>query len=1532
MPPKLDPNSFKLPPIPPSQQTVGMNILEPVPLVAPADPNYRSPLQSDFGTAAMAGLRQSGIGTALGFLHEQQQASQDPDPDFNLGEALRAEGLEAYPDRFRGVLNKDAFTARVSRLRQQWQDQRDMAAAGPMGTLANIGTGLVGDPITFIPFIGGVGRVAKGVYAVDKGVEAAYFAGQMFAATELSGAAKRATMADPPNWSEIHAEAATSAMLMGAAKGAGLAVGGGMRGAALGGTILGAPPALASGDDTPGVATVKVGASFLLGAMIGGHASARLTEGERKVGEWATDKMFTPAEELKPEDFVPPKEAYRAQDFEAPSKHASETPVRAENVNPESGLGTESTPPPTTVLHTPKGKFTIHIEDDDLANVAAPPRDPFARAHSLSAAADPNKTLDDLSLAGGSAPRLIQSLTGWMTPNSRAFDHLVPKARENILKLFDNSLLSRSALSGESAAPGGSAEAWMKMLRDGSYEPALRDHDAAHQKLTEAGINMRVDDFDRAVGDAMRNHDKVMKTDLEIPAGADRFIEEAAASWRQKVVDPLAKRAVEMGLLSEDDLKLHTADSYFRTLPARDALQAQRDRFFVEHGGYWQSVLQDAFATAQAKTRERVAALDGRVRLMELSGEDRAAHLDFLKKQAEDLDTRNADSIKRLADIADAIDAGDKDLAAVLREQGGDTLKAYVKKRNELRAQRRAIGQGFEATAERLDRVEQRISEAEDRAYNDVFRVVNRGQKLFAEIEKSDPEAHAEKIDKLHTDLANTLARIEKTAEEAERLDRDTQMKLEEARRKHEDAKKRLSDLDGKTVIEGGTPEQSIEAHKLAKEEVQKALLLADMMGKHSARMSAVAKAQAERADRARRISLSLDGLEALDPEAKVEALKEALKSTVAATAKKVMSRADEVAALREKAAGLQPEKVKERVDAVKATRQKLIDKFDEKWSAASEHEGRWDDDEMPSFRGAAADIVQNVYDKWTGNNAGDGSFRMPSWAPKIERGPLKDRTYNVPEALKVPYTVRNARDVMYNYARSLAGAISFAERFDRRSPGEIELEIKHQYDDLAEALGEAKTDADIYRLLGVNPESETGLLNPTFRNPLDKRSLREWALAKLEANKRRALEDFRAGTELLFGTYLGKENSGNIARILRNLRTFNYLVEGGGFMTAHLGFLARPAMVHGLDREVEFVQRFAGRMADFAKGLPPEGDPALDALRREAHMSGVALNQALHNRVLTASEIGDPFARGTAIERAMQSVSSVVGKFNGLGILLDTVQTHDAIITQRRILEAAAGKHPDPAFLGSLDITPELLAKIGKEFDQHGEVLADGTHVPNTENWTDKEAIRAYRHAVWKQAMNTTPQRGFGDLPLSSLNPVGGVMLQFQQFLLAQHQRVLMRGLQQGGSEFYGGLAALVGIGIGIAYLKALASGRDRFEKFSEEMREDPRKLLYEGVDRSGVFPYLFWVNGAMKRAARGDLTSTITGPVGGTLNRIPSAATGAAKVAARGLAPGTAEMAGVEEPKRKEKTALIHMIPGGALPGIRQALQAMVGDAPWQ
>jgi hypothetical protein len=354
--------------------------------------------------------------------------------------------------------------------------------------------------------------------------------------------------------------------------------------------------------------------------------------------------------------------------------------------------------------------------------------------------------------------------------------------------------------------------------------------------------------------------------------------------------------------------------------------------------------------------------------------------------------------------------------------------------------------------------------------------------------------------------------------------------------------------------------------------------------------------------------------------------------------------------------------------------------------------------------------------------------------------------------------------------------------------------------------------------------------------------------------------------------------------------------------------------------------------MADFAKGLPPAGDPAYEALRREANMSGVALNQALHHRALTTAEIGDPFARGSAIERAMQSFSSTVGRFNGLGILLDTVQTHDALITQRRILEAVTGKHPDPAFLGSLDINPTLAAKIEAQFAEHGTLLADGTHVPNTENWTDREAVRAYQHAVWKQATITVPQRGFGDLPLSSLHPIGGMMLQFQQFLLAQHQRVLMRGLQQGGSEFYGGVAAMVGIGIGIAYLKALAGGRDRFEKFCDEMKEDPRKLLYEGVDRSGIFPYLFWMNGTAKRAARGDLTGTLTGPIGGTLNRIPSAARGAAKVAARGLAPGMSELAGIEEPTRREKTSLIHMLPGGALPGIRQGVQAMVGDAPWQ
>lgn len=1390
-------------------------------------PEYATP----FTEAAAAGLRLSPVMTTLQRMQEVLGTNDEVDPAFHLGDALRKEGLIDKADAFTGITNDVQFYTRVDAIRKQHEDQQAVAAAGPAGTLVAMGEGLFLDPAMMIPFVGGASKV-EGGFNVARGLAAARFGVQMGAGVEFSGAVKRATMADPPSWSDIHAQAVTDALLAGAARFT--------RSAAGGAAVMGAPEVAdaINGQDPYSQDLAKIGGSMMMGAMIGRAHAEPMTPAERSTGAWALDKLFTPVDELKAADFEPPKDTVRS------------------TIDPSEVAA------PTT-LYTPKGKFTVQVEDDALAN--APRPDPFAQAHSLSSAASPFHTLDEMDVSGG-LPRLINSLVGQVSPNGRMFDTLVPKAADALQKLYDNAIRTRLSDEGGSAAPGGTAELQKKQLWMTHFAPAEADHLDAYKKMGLAGINMRASDFDMAVGDALRNFDRATGNDFPIPAGADRYIEQAAKSWRDKLYDPMAKQAVELGLIDEKDLDL-AHGSYMHRMPMRDKLIARSDQFFDQHVPYWQGQLRAAFAEGRAKAQARVAKLDDRLRLLTLSPEDRVAALSDIRDRAERLDTTNADSIARLADISDALRDGNRDLAARLREDGGDALKEYVRQRAELRAQRRALGQGYGAVADRLDGVERRVAEQEERAVNDITRVTSRTARTLDQMERFDPDRHAAKIEKMHSDLSGLAAELERMTSAADEATARARTEVESAQ------------------ANGGAPD-------------------ADLLVKHAARLERIAAGQRARTERMRSIADRLDAAEGLDPEARLDELRLALKETVAETARRVLDRGEQIAALREKAARFDPKHVDAKVEATKALKADVKARFEDRWAEASDHEARLDGSHVPDFHSEARRIAEDWFDTVTGRDVGDGSAKRTNLLPRVERGPLRDRPYQVPEHLMDGWIERNARDAGSRYAQQMAGSLAWARRFEGQTPAEIERGIRDQYSDLRTRVEQAKSDEDIRALIRETGES-------SIRNSLDQRSTKERALAKIAARERQDVEDFRAGVEMLLGTYKAAENAGNVARVLRNLRTFNYLVEGGGFLMAHLGFLVRPAMVHGLKELMATTPKLISDLH------------SVEILANEARQAAVGLQMALHHRVLTIAEIGDPFARGTAVERAMQTLSTHVSKWSGLPLYLDVMSHADALITQQKLLRFALARGGDAEglkFLGGLDVDHELAGRIADQFEQHGEVTPTGLMLPHTENWADTAAVRAYRNAIFKQASTTIPQAGYGDLPLLSKGQLGGMMLQFQTFLLAQHQRVLMRGLQEAPQRFMSGMVMMVGIGMAIAYLKAASGGKERLDKFKEEMAEHPEKLLYEGIDRSGVFPYLFWSAGMTNAFAKGGLSGRLAGPVGGTLDRVPSAAKALTK-AAKG-----------DDLGRKDRNAIIHMIPGGALPGVRQMLQGLMGDAPWQ
>jgi hypothetical protein len=287
-------------------------------------------------------------------------------------------------------------------------------------------------------------------------------------------------------------------------------------------------------------------------------------------------------------------------------------------------------------------------------------------------------------------------------------------------------------------------------------------------------------------------------------------------------------------------------------------------------------------------------------------------------------------------------------------------------------------------------------------------------------------------------------------------------------------------------------------------------------------------------------------------------------------------------------------------------------------------------------------------------------------------------------------------------------------------------------------------------------------------------------------------------------------------------LTAFNYIRSMGRVVISNLSDLYRGATSQGLGRFMS------------------QGVPALDfqSRRGEAVRQRGAACRAGDARASEPprhlGEIGDPYRAGTAMERLLQNGTRAASVWNGMSLFTDMSKAIASIMSQNRILEAVQGRQT--TFGSSLisASTATWRARSG-EFAQHGETL-DGVRVANTGKWADGEAVRAYRAAVSKEVDSVVVTRSVGDVPLFANTPLGKALLQFRTYNLASHQRVLLRGMQEGPGALHEHDGRHDVRWPAFRMAARLCVGR-RALRAVPAAAENPGYLIGEALDASGFF-----------------------------------------------------------------------------------------------
>ena len=458
-------------------------------------------------------------------------------------------------------------------------------------------------------------------------------------------------------------------------------------------------------------------------------------------------------------------------------------------------------------------------------------------------------------------------------------------------------------------------------------------------------------------------------------------------------------------------------------------------------------------------------------------------------------------------------------------------------------------------------------------------------------------------------------------------------------------------------------------------------------------------------------------------------------------------------------------------------------------------------------------EIVEDIYAKVTGRIY-DGE--VPTNIAVAARGPLKERTFNIPDELIEKYLDSDAEMIGRHYARVMAADIELAERFGSPDMKDAFVDVAADYNKLRDRIS--------------RDESLDG-------------AGRQKALQKLAAREKADIRDLEGVRDLLRGHYRPEIQHTTWARIGRAANTFNYVRAMGGVLVASLTDAVRPAMVHGLKAYMQ-------------DGIAPliKNASAVKMSVQEAKLAGAISERILAGRLATMAEITDPYALNSPFERLLENAGVGFSRLTGLLHWNDFQKSLTSVITQNRILknaEIAARKGfdalPDAekAYMGLLGIGQGRAEDIGKLFAAHGETL-DGVRVANSNSWGDDPIAsvlrRAYRAAVNKDVDSVIVTKGVGDVPLMANTPLGRSLLQFKSFAIASNQRVLIRGLQEDKARFVGGMIGMSTVGMFIYMLKQLESGRP--------ISSNPGTWIAEGLDRSGIFSVAFEINNALEKA----------------------------------------------------------------------------------
>lgn len=1053
------------------------------------------------------------------------------------------------------------------------------------------------------------------------------------------------------------------------------------------------------------------------------------------------------------------------------------------------------------------------------------------RMQSAGAAAVDDIKLDDLGVGGPKAAQIVARATAAARLNPGIETMFSPsvKVRETYSRMVDNPVYTTMQMEGRSL--GSDVENLVKQYQRGALADWLESSRNIYRDARKAGYTGSKTEFYQSVAKAGRRGD--------VDPGGNEFITRAAQEARSKVFDPLLERAQKNGLLP-DDVKVSTAASYVTRLWNREKLIGEETRFKQVARDYFTNAVKQQVDSLTSAKDNRVGRLQSVVADLELPSDQRAALLQTLP-----------DELKSLRETNPAFVQTDEELSG-LRSQLYQAREANDRTKTQaLSAQVDAVttkaGRDYADYVTKRNVLQSRIG----RIRNNVVGRASQIEAMQARI--GDIEAaNIERLRRLHRSLSNVDDGLERASPEL------LAEKLSKARTQFA---------------------QVLERSAKAQDRLAKVSETTDDAGKVARAEGSFDLAESRRIDEANELADRIGDLEKVNPEEAIVELRNLIESRLYQASDIVARENAKVIELSKKIDAANPKLV---TDRIKVLQQKITDAeldFNERVFVGM--------DGQNDFTDYVNDIVNGVFNNLTGRGKGD----IPEWIVPATRGPLKERSFNIPDELVEDFLENDMEAIMRRYSRTMAAEVELTEKFGRADLQDQLKEIEFEYNDLRAA---AKTDEERQRL------------------------------TKAEAKDVKNLQAFR---DLIRGTYRSADESSEWSKITRAALTWNYIRLLGGVTLASLTDASRFVGVHGV-------------RATMREALPAlvKNVRAAQISKSDAKALGAVTERVLQSRLASLADLNDPYAHGSRYERFLSNASNAFSRATGLGWWNDTLKSVSSVMTQNRMMRNAldwngADKY-EKAYMAYLGIDEDMAQRVSAQFRKHG-IEEDGIYGANVSQWDDEAAARAWGAALNKDVDRTIITKGVADQPLWTRTNVGKLVTQFKSFGLASHQRVLIAGLQERPHRLAEMMVMSSALGMMIGYLKYVERG-DIDE--ANRLLDNPGLWVAEGLDRSGILSIPFEIsNTAEKLGMPGFVTAAqaIAGDkdAGGQASRYASRGKlGAVLGPSAGLFEDIATIAqqlSEADLKKSGANAIIRQLPGATLPGIRTAIHAGVKPA---